>query len=618
MEVINNLLAGNQRRPRTDTSVISSSSGSIRYKWPHRRRRRKVQKSAEVESVPAAAAAVTLGVGSDTASVVLYPGLLRVPADDSCVVCANDVDSLYALQKCGHRACLDCWRAFVASQVSSFAMAHITCIACDCRLSRALTLQLLRPPHQSHSETSFTQNAYVAFLAGQQASAAKLYQRYEDFLLHQYLIHDKRTRWCPRGCGYAVLASHKFRSCPRIECSNSDCPNAAFCYKCRGPWSTDGCDHICHKPNTVASASVGGGTEGTNNLTDNHRSLLSRLQQLFRLSGAVAAPMDAAVVATVAGGGAQLKTEADTSGDSKESSGSQVRRLSGRRFSTPAIPVQAADAIGVNTDDEDDNGLVDQESDVDISKVELELPDNLNGQVKACPRCKTLLLKLDDGSCNHMSCFICGCEFCWLCLREVRDTHFLSPTGCTFWGRNRWPFRRRICAMLLAAFGTPFILAIVTALAMPGIAIGFPAYLVYKVGQNVKGRKWKRLLLKTLSFFGGLFVSPIIAGLVALFGIPLVLIYVYIFMPITLFSELKVRLSTDSTNAPDVDPEVGFKINWDRVGESASTSSSTVTASVDTLAPDDSPKTTKASKHAQVRSTKSLEVLHERAAEFDP
>ncbi|VDN99631.1 unnamed protein product [Rodentolepis nana] len=177
----------------------------------------------------------------------------------------------------------------------------------------------------------------------------------------------------------------------------------------------------------------------------------------------------------------------------------------------------------------------------------LSLPSPSAGEVKACPRCRTLLLKLDDGSCNHMSCFICGCEFCWLCLREVRDTHFLSPTGCTFWGRQRWPFRRRIWAMLIAAFGTPFILAIVTALAIPGIVIGFPAYVAYKV------------------------------ALVAIFGIPLVLIYVYIFMPITLFSELKVRLSknnTTTTQARAVDPEVGFKINWDRVGESAAAATS--------------------------------------------
>lgn len=156
-----------------------------------------------------------------------------------------------------------------------------------------------------------------------------------------------------------MLASHKIRACPRITCENPDCQNAAFCYKCRGPWGTDDRDHVCHQSSATAATSVGGGgAEGSDTLAENHRSLLSRLQQLFRLPAAAAAPMDAAAVATVASGGAQPRTEAEISGDLKGSSESRVRRLSDRRLSTPAIPVQAADAIGANTDDEDDNGTV--------------------------------------------------------------------------------------------------------------------------------------------------------------------------------------------------------------------------------------------------------------------
>ena len=36
---------------------------------------------------------------------------------------------------------------------------------------------------------------------------------------------------------------------------------------------------------------------------------------------------------------------------------------------------------------------------------------------------------MDDGSCNHMTCR-CGAEFCWLCLKEISDLHYLSPSGC--------------------------------------------------------------------------------------------------------------------------------------------------------------------------------------------
>uniref|UniRef100_A0A5K3FK76 RBR-type E3 ubiquitin transferase n=1 Tax=Mesocestoides corti TaxID=53468 RepID=A0A5K3FK76_MESCO len=535
MDVINNLFSGNQRRPRFTPSVISSSSGSIRYKWPHRRKRANVQKNVQVEQA----------LDADS-----LPGLLRVPADDVCAVCADDLEFVYALEKCGHRACLDCWRTFASTQVSSFAMAHITCLSCDRRLSRALTLQLLKPPRVPNPQAS-----NPAASVEQQVSSDRLYQRYEDFLLHQCLLRDKHTRWCPRGCGYAVLA-HGFRACPRLECQHPNCNGGAFCYKCRGPWSADGAEHVCPKR-------TGGGAGSGDPLTDNHRSLLSRLHQLLRLPTAAA-----------------TSTAPEEAGDPGSVDG-LIRQISERRFSTPTVPVHTAKSVDDADGDDDDDGDDTRESrgeddaaaaqpgDVDISKIDLDLPDRVNGQVKPCPRCKTYLLKLDDGSCNHMSCFICGCEFCWLCLREVRDTHYLSPTGCTFWGRQRWPFKRRICAMLLAAFGTPFILAIVTFLALPGITVGFPAYLVYKVGGQLTGSKCKRGLVKTMAFLGGLLISPIIAAVVALFGIPLVLIYVYIFMPITLFSELKVRLNSETADTA-IDPDVGFKINWERVGEAAS------------------------------------------------
>lgn len=56
--------------------------------------------------------------------------------------------------------------------------------------------------------------------------------------------------------------------------------------------------------------------------------------------------------------------------------------------------------------------------------------------IKPCPRCQVLIVKMDDGSCNHMMCAVCGAEFCWLCMKEINDLHFLSPSGCTFWGKK--------------------------------------------------------------------------------------------------------------------------------------------------------------------------------------
>ena len=46
-------------------------------------------------------------------------------------------------------------------------------------------------------------------------------------------------------------------------------------------------------------------------------------------------------------------------------------------------------------------------------------------EIKPCPRCKTLVSKVQDGTCNHMTCFVCGVDFCWLCMREITDLHYL-------------------------------------------------------------------------------------------------------------------------------------------------------------------------------------------------
>lgn len=45
--------------------------------------------------------------------------------------------------------------------------------------------------------------------------------------------------------------------------------------------------------------------------------------------------------------------------------------------------------------------------------------------IKPCPRCQVLIVKMDDGSCNHMTCAVCGAEFCWLCMKEISDLHYL-------------------------------------------------------------------------------------------------------------------------------------------------------------------------------------------------
>ncbi|KAM6280837.1 E3 ubiquitin-protein ligase RNF19B-like isoform 2-T3 [Porphyrio hochstetteri] len=97
--------------------------------------------------------------------------------------------------------------------------------------------------------------------------------------------------------------------------------------------------------------------------------------------------------------------------------------------------------------------------------------------IKVCPRCSAFIMKINDGSCNRMSCTVCGCLFCWLCLREISDVHFLSPSGCTFWGKRPWSRTRKILWQLGMVLGAPMVISLVAGIAVPVITVGIPIYM---------------------------------------------------------------------------------------------------------------------------------------------
>ncbi|VDK79723.1 unnamed protein product [Dibothriocephalus latus] len=55
-------------------------------------------------------------------------------------------------------------------------------------------------------------------------------------------------------------------------------------------------------------------------------------------------------------------------------------------------------------------------------------------------------------------------------------------------------------------------------------------------------------------------------GLIVILGVPLVIIYVYIFMPISLFP---TRRSQNTEPKTPIDPDIGHTVNWDLVAENA-------------------------------------------------
>ncbi|CAF3468053.1 unnamed protein product [Rotaria sp. Silwood1] len=158
-------------------------------------------------------------------------------------------------------------------------------------------------------------------------------------------------------------------------------------------------------------------------------------------------------------------------------------------------------------------------------------------EIKQCPRCQASILKMDDGSCNHMTCPICEAEFCWLCGREISDLHYLSPSGCTFWGKKQWSRKKVILWQVATLIGAPVIIALIAGVAIPGVVVGVPIWAgrrIFKKFNNARNSKTKRNLLVALGVTGSIVASPIIATLAVGIGVPILLAYVYGVIPISL------------------------------------------------------------------------------------
>lgn len=155
--------------------------------------------------------------------------------------------------------------------------------------------------------------------------------------------------------------------------------------------------------------------------------------------------------------------------------------------------------------------------------------------IKPCPRCQVLIVKMDDGSCNHMMCTVCGAEFCWLCMKEINDLHFLSPSGCTFWGKKPWSRKKKILWQLGTLVGAPVGIALVAGITVPAMIIGIPVWVGRKLYTRYKAaNKHKRNAAIVGGVIASVVISPILAGLAVGIGVPILLFYVYGVVPVSL------------------------------------------------------------------------------------
>uniref|UniRef100_A0A3P9H1J8 RBR-type E3 ubiquitin transferase n=1 Tax=Oryzias latipes TaxID=8090 RepID=A0A3P9H1J8_ORYLA len=157
--------------------------------------------------------------------------------------------------------------------------------------------------------------------------------------------------------------------------------------------------------------------------------------------------------------------------------------------------------------------------------------------IKPCPRCGAYIIKMNDGSCNHMTCAVCGCEFCWLCMKEISDLHYLSPSGCTFWGKKPWSRKKKILWQLGTLIGAPVGITLIAGIAVPAMVIGIPVYIGRKIHAHYELKKSSRHK-RNLAITGGVALSivtaPVIAAVSIGIGVPIMLAYVYGVVPISL------------------------------------------------------------------------------------
>ncbi|CAG7817278.1 unnamed protein product [Allacma fusca] len=192
-------------------------------------------------------------------------------------------------------------------------------------------------------------------------------------------------------------------------------------------------------------------------------------------------------------------------------------------------------------------------------KLSAETQTVTKEDIKPCPRCQILIVKMDDGSCNHMSCAVCGAEFCWLCMKEVSDLHYLSPSGCTFWGKKPWSRKKKLMWQLGTLIGAPVGIGLVAGIAVPAMVIGIPVWVGQKIHNKMKlSARHKRNVAVTGGVLAAIIISPVLAGLAVGLGVPVLLAYVYGVVPISLCRSGGCGMTTSSS---------GFRFEFDELDE---------------------------------------------------
>ena len=234
--------------------------------------------------------------------------------------------------------------------------------------------------------------------------SATLIHKYEEFMVRRVMVTIPDARWCPAPDCTYAVIASGCANCPQLFCMRPGC-NTSFCYHCKQYW---------HPNLTCEDAAI-------KNNQSSISAILSNIEGVGVGSGVM--PTNRLIRSLLQRSNSHIST------------GSSNAALNLGPASSMARSATA---------------------------------EFLKDEIKRCPKCQALIVKMDDGSCNHITCAVCGCEFCWLCMKEISDLHYLSPSGCTFWGKKPWSRKKKILWQLGILIGAPVGIALIAGVAVPG------------------------------------------------------------------------------------------------------------------------------------------------------
>lgn len=295
--------------------------------------------------------------------------------------------------------------------------------------------------------------------------------KYEQFMVRRVLQTIPDCRWCPSPDCQYAVIASGCASCPRLKCELCE---TEFCYHCQQMW---------HPDSTCNDASSGYWLGHPGRATNR--------------------------------GSAKRCPVGDPSGRSGRKKTHSTRRNRSRLWYQNNGATSARYA--------------------QLSQYNLACEKKLRETIKRCPCCKVAIMKVEDGSCNHMTCSQCGSEFCWLCLKVITDIHFLSPSGCTFWGRKRWSRRKKAIWQCLALLGAPIGISLAACISVPAIFVGLPVWAGRKTYRRLAFQsKKKRNIAVFLTSMSALLAAPLIASVTVVIGVPVLLTYTYAVIPMSM------------------------------------------------------------------------------------